>query len=52
MEINIAILVGLAVNVVLNWLSLRNTGQLEEVVIKMLMDLGKKGILEVEVEDA
>lgn len=53
MLIDYLILVGLAVSGYLNWKTLGTTEELEEVVAHMLMDLGEKGILKVEVtEDA
>jgi len=49
--IEIAILVGLAVNVLLSWWIKRDLDEIEQVVVQMLLDLGEQGILSVEVED-
>jgi len=49
--IEIAILIGLAVNVLLSWLIKREVDEIEQVVVQMLLDLGKQGILNVEVDD-
>jgi hypothetical protein len=49
--IEIAILVGLALNLILGWKTLRDMDQLEEVVLQMLIDLGEKGVLKVEVHE-
>jgi len=49
--IEIAILIGLAVNVLLSWLIKREVDEIEQVVVQMLLDLGKQGILDVEVDD-
>lgn len=49
--IEIAILVGLAVNVLLSWWIKRDLDEIEQVVVQMLLDLGEQGILNVEVED-
>lgn len=47
--IDIAILVGLTINVLLAWKADRDFSQLEKVVAQMLMDLGEKGILKVDI---
>jgi hypothetical protein len=49
--IEIAILVGLVVNVLLSWWIKRDLDEIEQVVVQMLLDLGEQGILNVEVED-
>ncbi len=51
MVIEIAILVGLVVNVLLSWWIKRDLDEIEQVVVQMLLDLGEQGILNVEVED-
>lgn len=47
--IDIAILVGLTINVLLAWKADRDFSRLEEVVAQMLMELGEKGILKVDI---
>ena len=49
--IEIAILVGLVVNLIFSWLIRREIDEIEQVVVQMLLDLGEQGILKVEVED-
>jgi hypothetical protein len=49
--IEIAILVGLVVNVLLSWWIKRDLDEIEQVVVQMLLDLGEQGILNVEVKD-
>jgi hypothetical protein len=49
--VEIAILAGLTANVLLSWLIKRDLDEIEQVVVQMLLDLGKQGILNVEVED-
>lgn len=51
MTIEIAILVGLVVNLIFSWLIRREIDEIEQVVVQMLLDLGEQGILKVEVED-
>jgi hypothetical protein len=45
------ILFGLTVNVGLNWWELHKVHNLELIVEQMLLDLGEKGILEVEISE-
>jgi hypothetical protein len=49
--VEIAILAGLTANVLLSWLIKRDLDEIEQVVVQMLLDLGKQGILNVEVDD-
>ena len=51
MTIQIAILVGIIINVYLAWRIKKNVDEIEEVVVQMLLDLGEQGILKVEVEN-
>jgi hypothetical protein len=46
-----AILGGLVINLALNWWEIRKVQTLEEVVGQMLYDLGKKGVLDVEITE-
>lgn len=49
MAIDIVTLVGLAIILWLNWVTWQRVEELEDIVAQMLLDLGKKGILAVEV---
>jgi len=49
--IDILILVGLAVHAYFAWRTLQDIDHLEGIVGQMLFDLGKQGILKVEVEE-
>ena len=51
MPLEVIILLGLALLTFLLWKIKEDVSQLEEVVAQMLMDLGEKGILKVEVID-
>lgn len=51
MLIDLLILVGLAVSCYLNWQAIMRVEELEQVVAQMLLDLGEKGILKVEVTE-
>ena len=51
MIIDYVILVGLAVAAYLNYLSLVRIDELEDVIGQMLYDLGKKGVLEVDIQE-
>lgn len=51
MLIDLLILVGLTVSCYINWKTWERSEGLEEVVAQMLLDLGEKGILKVEVTD-
>lgn len=51
MAIQIAILLGLLLLLYLTWKTSQEVEELEKVVAQMLIDLGEKGILEVEVMD-
>jgi hypothetical protein len=47
------IVAGLVINVVVNYFAMKNTEEVEEVLGRLLYDLGKKGIIDVEIrEDA
>jgi hypothetical protein len=45
------ILFGLVINAGLNWWEVRKVQNLEAIVGQMLLDLGEKGILEVEISE-
>jgi hypothetical protein len=47
--IEIAILIGLAVNAYLAWKVMEDVDRIEEVLVEMLCELGEQGILKVEV---
>jgi hypothetical protein len=47
--IEIAILIGLAVNAYLAWKVMEDVDRMEEVLVEMLCELGEQGILKVEV---
>ena len=49
--VDVIILAGLMILGYLNWRTYEDVDQLSQVVAEMLIDLGKKGILKVEVED-
>jgi hypothetical protein len=49
MAIDIVTLVGLAIILWLNWVTWQRVEELEDIVAQMLLDLGKKGVLVVEV---
>lgn len=49
--VDIIILAGLMALGYLNWRTYEDVDELGQVVAEMLIDLGKKGILKVEVED-
>jgi hypothetical protein len=49
--IDYVILVGLALAAYLNYLSLVRIDELEDVIGQMLYDLGKKGVLEVDIQE-
>jgi hypothetical protein len=49
MAIDIVTLVGLAIILWLNWVTWQRVEELEDIVAQMLLDLGKKGVLAVEV---
>lgn len=49
MIIEIAILIGLAVNAYLAWKVMEEVDRMEEVLVEMLCELGEQGILKVEV---
>jgi hypothetical protein len=49
--IDILILIGLAVNAYLAWVTWQDMDHLEGIVGQMLFDLGKQGVLKVEVEE-
>jgi hypothetical protein len=49
--IDYVILVGLALAAYLNYLSLVRIDELEDVIGQMLYDLGKKGVLEVDIRE-
>ena len=51
MIIDYVILVGLAVAAYLNYLYLVRIDELEDVIGQMLYDLGKKGVLEVDIQE-
>lgn len=51
MTIEIAIVLGLGVLAYLNWKALQQTELLESIVVQMLLDLGKQGILNVRVQE-
>ena len=51
MTIQIAILVGIILNVYLAWRIKKDVDEIEEVVVQMLLDLGEQGVLKVEVEN-
>lgn len=51
MIIDYVILVGLALAAYLNYLSLVRIDELEDVIGQMLYDLGKKGVLEVDIRE-
>ena len=51
MIIDYVILVGLALAAYLNYLSLVRIDELEDVIGQMLYDLGKKGVLEVDIQE-
>ena len=49
--LDIIILVGLVVVAYLNYLSLKRIDELDEVIGQMLYDLGKKGVLDVDINE-
>jgi hypothetical protein len=49
--LDIVILVGTALVAYLNYLSLKRVDELDEVIGQMLYDLGKKGILDVKIQE-
>ena len=49
--VDVIIIAGLMALGYLNWRTYEDVDQLGQVVAEMLIDLGKKGILKVEVED-
>lgn len=51
MLVDICILIGLAAVAYLNWNTYQQIENLEAVVAQMLMELGDKGILKVEMEE-
>lgn len=51
MAIDVVILVGLAVILWLNWVTWQRVEELEDVLAQVLLDLGKKGILVVELTE-